>query len=157
MASQNRLLGSGISENIPNIGHDLPPNYRAPAWRYHAELCPKGRIAKTDAELDKLDAEGWVDHIGKTARLPGLEKIWDAYQTKLVVPVASVPVVEVVLEPTEDQIKADALKAESDKVEAKRIADLERAIAGPPKCDVCGKEFETQKGVDTHKRFVHKG
>lgn len=158
MASKNSLLGSGIHEPTPApFGHGLI-NVRAPAWRFHATLCPKGRIVQFDAELDKLDAEGWVDHIGKTKRLPGLEKIWDNYQASLkhVEEEIASPVIPVEIVLTEDAIKANELKAESDRIEAKRIADLEKEQAGPPTCDLCGKEFDTEKAMGAHKRLAHK-
>jgi DNA repair exonuclease SbcCD ATPase subunit len=159
MASKNSLLGSGMHEPTPApFGHGLI-NVRAPAWRFHTTLCPKGKIVQFDAELDKLDAEGWVDHIGKTKRLPGLERIWDNYQASLKqaeeeTPVPVVPVERIL---TEDEITANELKAESDRLEAKRLADLEKAQAGPPKCPICSKEFDTERAMLAHKRLAHKG
>jgi len=128
MPSQNRLLGSGIPEQGLVDKHIEPVNLRAPAWRFHKDH-PEGKLCKTDAELDKLDAEGWLDHPGKVRLLPGHEKVWEAYQKSLEVVKADEVKEEVVVElvKTEDQIRADDLKAESDKVEAKRLEDERKA------------------------------
>jgi hypothetical protein len=67
----NQLLGSGVQLELE---YDPPPvNKRTPAWRFHKDFPDK--LCKTDAELDKADAEGWVDHPGKARRLPGHEKM----------------------------------------------------------------------------------
>jgi len=127
MSSQNVLLGSGTPEQKPIIKHVESTNLRAPRWRFHKDF--PDRLCKTDAELDKLDAEGWLDHPGKVRLLPGHEKVWEAYQKSLEVAKADEVKEEVVIEPvkTEDQIRADILKAESDKVEAKRLSDIQKA------------------------------
>ena len=127
MVSQNRLLGSGIPEGEPIAEHIEPTYLRAPAWRFHKDFPDK--LCKTDAELDKLDAEGWLDHPGKVRLLPGHEKVWEAYQKSLEVGKVDEVKEDVVVEPvkTEDQIRADALKAESDKVEANRLEGERKA------------------------------
>jgi len=127
MSSQNILLGSGIPEPKPIAEHIEPTNLKAPAWRFHKDF--PNRLCKTDAELDKLDAEGWLDHPGKVRLLPGHEKVWEAYQKTLEVVKTNEVKEEVVVElvKSEDQIKADALKAESDRVEAKRLEDERKA------------------------------
>lgn len=165
MASNNSILGHGPAPTPAPFGHNFPPNYRAPQWRFHAELCPKGVIVKTDAELDKLDAEGWVDHIGKTARLPGLEKIWDAYQAEREAKKDTVPP-ETYATPKEpgaksaddeleEQKKADELKAASDKLEAERLERERVEKDGGYKCNIpgCEKLFPTAMSLATHKRM----
>jgi hypothetical protein len=122
MVSQNQLLGSGVPEQKPITKHIEPTNLKAPAWRFHPEC--GDRLCKTDAELDKLDAEGWVDHPGKARRLPGHEKTYDAYHA----PREDKPTeIQIIKEKTEDEIRADILKAESDKAEEKRI-EAERKV-----------------------------
>jgi len=123
MPLQNRLLGSGVPEQESTDKHIEPTNLRAPRWRFHKDF--PNRLCKTDAELDKLDAEGWLDHPGKVRLLPGHEKVWEAYQKSLEVVKADEVKKEVVVETvkSEDQIRADILKAESDKVETKRLED----------------------------------
>lgn len=127
MPSQNVLLGSGVQEEKPITEHIETTHLRTPAWRFHKDF--PNRLCKTDAELDKLDAEGWLDHPGKVRLLPGHEKVWEAYQKSLEVGKVSEVKEEVVVEAvkTEDQIRADALKAESDKVEARRLDDERKA------------------------------
>jgi len=127
MVSQNRLLGSGIPEGEPIAEHIEPTYLRAPAWRFHKDFPDK--LCKTDAELDKLDAEGWLDHPGKVRLLPGHEKVWEAYQKSLETGKTDEVKEEILIDSvkSEDQIRADALKAESDKVEAKRLEDIRKA------------------------------
>ena len=126
MVSGNILLGSGVPEEKPIVKHIEPTHLKAPAWRFHKDF--PNRLCKTDAELDKLDAEGWLDHPGKVRLLPGHEKVWEAYQKSLETIKIDEVKEEVVVESvkTEDQIRADALKAESDKVEAKRLEDIRK-------------------------------
>jgi hypothetical protein len=199
MTSHNKLLGMGIVD-IPEIGTHLPSNERAPAWRYHGS-CTKGKIVLTDSELDKLDADGWVDHPGKLSKLPGLEKFYvepaepkkeeevktnaeevqtqtegeinaapvDTVEDDVVAspavgdtlsPVGTSFVIPQKTEPTDDEIKAAALKAESDRVEQMRLKAEERAILGPEMytCDVegCGKSFDRERGLRMHKFAAHK-
>lgn len=181
MPSQNVLLGSGIPEQKPIAKHIEPTHLRAPAWRFHKDF-PQGKICKTDAELDKADAEGWLDHPGKVRLLPGHEKVWEAYQKSLEVVKTDEVKEEVVVEmvKTEDQIRADALKAESDKVEAKRLEDIQKAEEkrlkdeqkaeekrladyeaaknppGPRLCTLCGKEFNSIRALNMHGIGAHR-
>ncbi len=123
MISQNVLLGSGIPPEITsNIEEELPENLRTPAWRFHPDH--PDRICKTDAELDKLDAEGWVDKPGKARRLPGHEKIYDDYMASKI---EKPPEIILPREKTEDEIRADILKAESDRVEENRLETERKA------------------------------
>jgi hypothetical protein len=169
MSSQNILLNPGVPmESKPSV-HTEPSHERTPAWRFHPDF--PNRLCKTDAELDRLDAEGWVDHPGKARRLTGHEKLWEAYQASL----AKKDVVETVVEApvdlpkTEDQLRADALKAESDRIEAKRLKDEkekeEKRLAdyeasknppGPRLCTLCGKEFDSIKALNMHGIAVHR-
>ena len=73
MASNNKLLGSNWPEKEAETVKEV--QQRAPAWRYHKD-CPAGKVVKTDVELDKLDAEGWVDHPGKVRLLIGHEDLF---------------------------------------------------------------------------------
>ena len=170
MPSQNRLLGSGVPEENPIAKHVEPTNLKAPAWRFHKDF-PEGRLCKTDVDLDKLDAEGWLDHPGKVRLLPGHEKVWEAYQKSLEVAKTDEVKEEVVVESvkTEDQIRADALKAESDRIEAKRLEDEQKAEAkrladyeasknppGPRLCTLCGKEFTSLKALNMHGIAAHR-
>jgi len=125
MASKNILLGSGVPVKTATEEHIPVVNLRAPAWRFHKDF--PNRLCKTDAELDKLDAEGWVDQPGKARLLPGYEKVWEA-QKRLEAGKMDEVKEEVIVEPvkTEDQIRADILKAESDKVEANRLEDIRK-------------------------------
>ncbi len=166
MSSQNVLLGSGVQ---PDEEKSLPPIYKkAPAWRFHKDF--PNRLCKTDEELDKLDAEGWVDQPGKARLLPGHEKVWEA-QKKLEAGKTQEVKEEVVAElvKSEDQIKADILKAESDKVEAKRIEAERKAEEkrlteyeaaknppGPRLCTLCGKEFASLKALNMHGIGAHR-
>lgn len=114
---QNILLAPGVKqEERPIIEEEVPVNVRAPAWRFHRDF--PDRLCKTDAELDQLDAEGWVDKPGKARRLPGHEKMFDQYNA---VKEEKFPEIVEPREKTEDEIKAEILKAESDKVEANRL------------------------------------
>ena len=83
MASNNQLLGSGI--NYVALARTVPRQDEVqkltPAWRYHKD-CPQGLVVKTDAALEKLDADGWVDHPGKVSPLPGHEDLFEGKTKK---------------------------------------------------------------------------
>jgi len=127
MQPQNILLGSGVPEKKLVTGHIEPTHLKTPAWRFHKDF-PEGKLCKTDKELDQLDAEGWLDHPGKVRLLPGHEKVWEKQKlletgkTDEVQEIISIETVK-----SEDAIRADILKAESDKVEANRL-ETERKI-----------------------------
>lgn len=170
MPSENVLLGSGIIYAPPSGGHDPVVNKRAPAWRFHADY-PEGKVCKTDRELDQADAEGWLDHPGKVRSLPGHEKVWEAQQASERAKAEPPPPQGEVAEPikTDDQIRADILKAESDKVEAKRLKDEQKTEAkrlaeyeeakvpvGDHLCTLCGKTFKTEKALNMHGIGAHR-
>lgn len=181
---QNVLLGSGIIPEPVLKGHINVVNLRTPAWRFHKDF-PEGKICKTDAELDQLDTEGWLDHPGKVRLLPGHEKVWEAQKLLETGEVGKPDEVkeEVVVEyvKSEDAIKADILKAESDKVEAnrleserkteeKRLKEEEKCLEaeekityedaknppGPRLCTLCGMTFNSLKGLNDHGMRMHR-
>lgn len=78
MASDNRLLGSGKSNEVTK--EEILTQKKAPAWRYHS-ICKTGKVVKTDKELKELDDAGWVDHPGKVSRLPGFEHLYEEVET----------------------------------------------------------------------------
>lgn len=172
MASQNVLLGSGIPVLQP-IAHKERNQKRTPAWRYHKD-CPKGTLIRYDEELDKVDAAGWVDHPGKVARLPGLEKIYDDFHNKPPSTSSSDKTLKecspqvfnenlkitpvLTSEQLEDMRKAEALKAASDLVEKKRMEEYEKAQNPPAEyqCLVCPKKFPTIKALNMHGLGAHR-
>jgi hypothetical protein len=79
MPSNNRLLGSTRLEVKEEVRESV--STRVPVWRYH-ESCLKGIVVKTEKELNRLDKEGWVDHPGKIALLPGHEKLFEGDVSK---------------------------------------------------------------------------
>ena len=82
MASRNQLIGfsAGADEETEEVKPEVQK--LAPAWRFH-EICPKGKVVKTDKELAELDAAGWKDHPGKIKLLVGHEKIWQEENVKI--------------------------------------------------------------------------
>ena len=157
MVSQNILLGSGVPEPKPSV-HIEPKHERTPAWRFHRDF-PEGKLCKTDEELDQADAGGWLDHPGKVRLLPGHEKVWEV-QKLLEADSPDEIKEEGMVEPvkSEDAIKADILKAESDKIEAKRLKEYEEAKnpQGPRLCTLCGKEFKSIRALNMHGIATHK-
>ena len=170
MAAQNILLGSGLPI-IPDVeGYKPPVNQRAPAWRYHRDL-PEGKVCKTDEELDQADADGWLDHPGKVRLLIGHEKVWEAQKKLEADKIDEVQEKILTAEPikSEDTIRADILKIESDKVEAKRLEDEKKveekrlveykeakSPPGPRLCTLCGKEFSSLRALNMHGIGAHK-
>lgn len=76
MASKNRLLGSGIE-----YGEEEKKTIAAfdvPCFMY-SESNLSGILVKTTAQLKTLKEQGYVDHPGKCARLPGHEKLYDEF------------------------------------------------------------------------------
>lgn len=147
MASQNILLGSGLPQ-IPQIpGHKERTQNKTPVFRYHKD-CPGGKVINYDDELEKL-GQGWVDHPGKIRRLPGHEKLYDDFN-KINKPIEKPTVV------SEDAIKAEMLKAESDKYEKKRLEDLEKLSKPSHVCLVCGKVFKSERALNMHGIGAHR-
>jgi len=166
MASENILLGSGVPEQKPINKHIEPTNLRSPAWRYHRDF-PEGKLCKTDEEVDKANADGWLDHPGKVRLLPGHEKVWEAQKKLEAGKTDEVQEEILTAEPikSEDAIRADILKTESDKFEAKRLeveakllSNYEEAKSppGPRLCTLCGKEFSSLRALNMHGIGAHK-
>lgn len=178
MASNNKLLGMTHDPEPAPFGHNLPPNVRAPMFMYHS-TCPEGKVIRLDSEIERLEAEGWVDHRAKVQRLPGWEQFYDDYMAakQSPPPAASsgemggsgslppsldetpVSLPSPASEPTEDELTAARLKEESDKVEKARLEALERQAKGPEvfRCDICGKEYSKGNALRMHKMGAHKG
>ena len=137
---ENTLLGSGVirEEKVETKRVQMPDlNYPAPAWRYHKELCPHGKIVRTDEELVVLDAEGWV----KMPRFDEPEVVVSAPE----VAAPNVFISGLVLDkPVETKLadKPDTMKDELAKDDYT--------------CQVCGKRLATLQAVTAHARMAHK-
>lgn len=131
MQSQNFILGHNAQPPEEVIGTP-PAQQRTPTWKYHKE-CPQGRLIKTDAELDAVEAEGgWVDWP---------KMLNDDYVKPEVKPVIETP--PLTPEMLEDAKKADALKAESDKL-------AKMTEAQDFHCKECGREFSGAQALRMH-------
>lgn len=175
MASQNILLGAGLSEIQPIVEHKKREQQRTPAWRYHKD-CPSGKLIKYDDELDEADANNWVDHPGKVTRLPGFEKMYDNFHDISSITKkenmsinqvnSNCPTVKIndghatlTSEQIEEAKKADALKKASDLIEQKRLEKDEKAknLSSPIEyqCPICPKKFPTIRALNMHGLGAH--
>lgn len=159
MASHNTLLGMGPRQEATPVDSHVGTPMRA--WRYHKD-CREGRLLTTKEAIEKADAEGWVDNPGKIFRLPGLESVYDEYNKVKPLDISldniAGPAPELTAAQIEDAKKADALKAENDRIEAKRLEDEAKAKLPPVQhiCEECGKEFEKPQALRMHKMSAHK-
>jgi len=133
MQSNNFILGHNAQPPEEAIGTPVhaAAQVRTPTWKYHKE-CPQGRLIKTDAELDAIEAAGgWVDWP---------KMLNDDYVKPEVKPIETpAPTPEML----EDAKKADALKAESDKLA--RLTE-----AQDYHCKECGREFSGEQALRMH-------
>jgi hypothetical protein len=141
MASNNRLLGMNTPEVIQET--IKPEQLFAPAWVYHPELLPEGKIVYTDLELKKHDDAGWdrlppayIEKFGrdKDIVLPKIKK-------------------ELPPEIIKEAREAEVIKAESEK--------LDKSLATPKdlasfECDVCGKVMDSARSLLAHKMGAHR-
>ena len=155
--SNNKLLsvGSVMPEVVPVGAHRERTNKRTPCLRYHKELGSK--LCSHDDVLDGL-GEGWVDHPGKLRRLPGHEKLYDAYiagEPKKVITGEEFLVVtdEVKQQRTKDEADANVLKLKNENAIKQAAVYAASLIHQCPSCEL---KFDTKQKLYFHKLKAHK-
>ena len=180
LPSQNRLIAPGNIQDFASESksqtHDPYPQV-APAFRFHPDQEPK--LCKTDAEIKRLEEQGWVDKPWKVKRLPGWEDFYDVYQEYIAgggsVKVSKDTIKLMVMQKragiaviTPRRQPAAPPSDKPEKFTTELGVGVESVPPAPPDdatkemaavghvCTICGTSFEKYQGLVAHTRFKHK-